>query len=381
MSLTAPSVSLEQIAALPNLYAAWNAVRCKRGEAGLDGITLQTFAVDVDTHVRCLHEAILAHGYEPTALRRITRTKRDGGQRRIGIPTVADRVVQHAILQVLEPCFEPTFAACSYGFRPRRSAHQAVMMVLQSLMAGAMWVVEADLEDFFDTLDWAVLHQALATRISDPYVLDLVHRFLWAGALRGWHGQPDAQGTAQGAVFSPLFGNVYLTPFDHLMTTQGYQLVRYGDDFVTLHRTHEEATTALQVMRTMLEGQLHMRLHPTKTVITDAQRHGFAFLSFWFHTATIVPTRQAVERFRNQVQQRLTAGRQEGAPAVAAHLNPLIRGWGEYFKIGQVAELYEQLDAWLAAQLHELHIPPTSLASLRAIYERYWARQGAPSTP
>jgi group II intron reverse transcriptase/maturase len=367
---------------MPNLYAAWNAVRRKRGEAGLDGITLQTFAGDVDTHVQHLHEAILAHAYEPTALRRIIRTKRDGRQRHIGIPTVADRVVQHAILQRLEPCFEPTFAACSYDFRPGRSAHQAVMMVLHSLTTGSTWVVEADLADFFDTLDWTILHQDLTAGVPDPHVLDLVHRFLRAGALRGWHGQLDAQGTPQDVVFSPLFSNVYLTPFDRLMTTQGYRLVRYEDDFVTLHRTHEEATTALQVMRTMLEGQLHLRLHPTKTVITDARRHGFAFLSFWFHAATVVPTRQSVERFRNQVQQRLTVGRQEGGElAVVEQLNPLIRGWGEHFKIGQVAELYGQLDAWLAAQLHELHIPPTSLASLRAIYERHWARQGAPSTP
>jgi RNA-directed DNA polymerase len=143
---------------LPNLYVAWNAIRRKRGEAGLDDVTIEAFSSDMDTHVQRLHATLVAHAYKPTALRHLTRTKRDGRQRRIGIPTVADQVVQHAILQGLEPCFEPTFAAYSYGFRPGRSAHQAVMTILQTLTTDFTWVVEADVEDFFDTLNWAVLH-------------------------------------------------------------------------------------------------------------------------------------------------------------------------------------------------------------------------------
>jgi RNA-directed DNA polymerase len=348
MRPSSPSADLAQIATMTNLRAAWRAVRRNRGDAGLDGVTLQDFQTNVETYLQRIQQELRAHTYTPEALRHVALSKRDGRRRCISIPTVADRVVQHAILTVLEPCFEPTFAPCSYGFRPGRSAHQAAFAVCQSLQAGCQWVVEADLKDFFDTLDWTVLRQALATQIADPHVLDLIQRFLQAGALRGPHAHSLTQGTPQGAVFSPLAANVYLTGFDRLMTTRGYNLVRYGDDFVTLHRTQEEARAALAYMREVLEGQLKLRLHRDKTGITDCQHLSFEFLSFRFANAAISPAPQAVERFQNRVRQLIDATHQKGLAAVIERLNPLIRGWGEYFKIGQVSVLYQQLDIWLA---------------------------------
>lgn len=195
----------------------------------------------------------------------------------------------------------------------------------------------------------------------------LAQRFLQAGALSGQQATPLAQGTPQGAVFSPLFANVYLTPFDRQMMTRGYQLVRYGDDFLTLHHTKEEATTALRRMQAILEDQLKLRLQREKTAITDAQHHPLNFLNFLFIDGSVTPTPYAVERFQARVRAILAGHRPQGMTAVIEQLNALIRGWGEYFKIGQVADLYRELDAWIAAQLGVQPGPVSGIASLTAL--------------
>lgn len=369
------SASMAQITDLANLRAAWRAVRRNRGDAGLDGMTIPTFQTQVETHLQRIQHELRAHTYTPAALRHVALRKRDGQQRRIGIPTVADRVVQHAVLNVLEPCFEPTFYACSYGFRLGRSAQQAALAVLHSLQEGCRWVAEADIENFFDSLDWAVLRQALATHIADHHVLDLIHRFLQAGTLRPPHNRPLSQGTPQEAVFSPLAANVYLTSFDRLMTAQGYTLVRYGDDFVTLHRTQDEAQAAFTLIRETLEGRLKLRLHRAKTGMLDSQRQGCEFLSFRFQNAGMEPTPQAVQRLQTQVRHYIEATRPQGLAATLERLNPLIRGWGEYFKIAQVSALYPQLDAWVASQLDLSPGETPALASLTALSERYQRHQ------
>lgn len=371
---TMRSASTAQVADMANLSAAWQAVRRKHGSEGLDGVSIRDFQAAVETHLCQIQQALCTYTYQPSALKRVTLHKPDHRQRLIGVPTVADRIVQHAILNVLEPHFEPCFCPCSYGFRPGRSAHQAVQAVADGLQEGLSWVVEADLQDFFDTLDWTILRQQLVTVVHDPPLLTLIQHFLQAGALRGHNAPLVEQGTPQGAVLSPLFSNVYLTPFDRLMLARGYRLIRYADDFLTLHRTRDAAVTALQCTRDTLEGQLHLRLHGEKTRITDAHRQPVDFLSFRFHKGTVLPTPQAVERFQNRVQAMITAQQAQGGTAVATQLNPLIRGWGEYFKIGQVAPLYQQLDAWLAAQLDVPPGPGSGVASLVALYARYQTR-------
>lgn len=370
-----PSAWIAHIADLANLHAAWRAVRRNHGDAGADGVTIKTFQADLDTHLHRIRQALLTQTYEPCRLRRVALTKRDRRRRLIGIPTVADRVVQHALLNVLGPHFESTFSPCSYGFRPGRSAHQAVLAVIRHLGEGRRWVVEADLEDFFDTLDWTILRQALEAAVPDPPVLALIQHFLQAGTFR-WHRLTrPAQGTPQGMGCSPLLANVYLTRFDRLVTSRGYLLVRYGDDFLTLHHTPAEATAALHLMQEVLEGHLKLRLHRGKTRITDARRQPFEFLSFQFHHGSCCPSPPAIARFQARVQAIIRAHRPRGISTVATQLNPLIRGWGEYFKIGQVTDLYQQLDTWIAAQLGSRPEATGDLASLVAIHARYRARQ------
>jgi len=368
-----PSPWLRRIAAPANLWAAWRTVRQRRGGPGVDGVTIAAFAAREADHLRRLEQQLLAHTYAPSALKRVTLAKRHGRQRQIGVPCVADRVVQQAMLRVLGPHFEPTFGDCNYGFRTGRNAHQAVQAVVKLLRMGLTWVVETDIEAFFDTLDWPRLRGALAAEMPDEAVLDLIHRFVHAG---GFSGAGIAnRGVPQGTGCSPLLANVYLTGFDRTMASQGGGFVRYGDDMVSLHRSRRAATAALGNMRQCLEGDLHLRLHPGKTRIIQARRQGFDFLSFRFTHTALEPSPDALQRFQSRVAGLVGQTHGQSPEARAEALNPLIRGWGEYFKIADVNGLYRELDAWLWSllQLDPQAAPghSPSLASLVAIKHRY----------
>jgi RNA-directed DNA polymerase len=295
-----PSPCLASIADLANLRAAWRTVRRNRGGAGLDGITLQAFQADLETHLHSIRQAVLARTYTPSALRRVQLTKRGKRRRHIGVPTVADRVLQHAILNVLRPHLEPTFCPCSYGFRPGHSAHQAVLAVADYLGAGLWWVVEADIENFFDTLDRPLLRRALAAHVPDRHTLELIERFLQADGYQSHTLTPPVQGVPQGVGFSPLLANAYLTGFDRSVTSQGYRLVRYGDDFLTLHRTRGEAVATMRMIREMLEDGLRLRLKQEKTHLINARRQPVDFLSFRFRRGSFAPTPHAIGRFQGR---------------------------------------------------------------------------------
>ncbi|MDH3604726.1 MAG: reverse transcriptase domain-containing protein, partial [Candidatus Tectomicrobia bacterium] len=260
---------------------------------------------------------------------------------------------------------------------PGRSAHQAVQVIARKLQDGARWIVEADVTDFFDSIDWGVLRPALAAQIGDAQVLALMHQVVQSGALQT--PLHDAgQGVLQGAGCSPLLANVYLTGFDRHMTAHGYDLVRYGDDFLLLHRTRRQAEAALADMRDYLENQLYLRLHPHKTGLRDVRRQAVEFLSFRFSRQGVHPSPRAVQRFRSRVQARVQTSPPRNLAVAIARLNPLIRGWGEYFKIGQVDRLFRELDAWVAKQLGVSPETTPELASLVALHQRYLRRQTPP---
>jgi group II intron reverse transcriptase/maturase len=368
---------MQEIAATATLWAAWRAVRRKRGGPGVDGVTLEAFAAQAEAQLYHLRHTLLRRTYRPGELKRVALAKRDGRARHISIPNVRDRVVQQAILHVWGPRFEPGFCDCNYGFRPGRSAHQAVQVIARKLQDGARWVVEADVTDFFDTLDWHILRQALAAQIGDAHVLALIHQVVQSGAMQS-PLRDAAQGVLQGAGCSPLMANVYLTGFDRHMLAHGYDLVRYGDDFLVLHRTRQQAETALAGMRDYLENQLRLRLHPDKTGVRDFRRQAVEFLSFRFSRQGVHPAPWAVQRFRDRVQARVQTAPPQDLAAAIARLNPLIRGWGEYFKIGQVDRLFRELDGWVAKQLGTPPEATPELASLVAIQQRYLKRQTPP---
>lgn len=301
---------IDKVYALPNLQSAWERVRANQGAPGLDRMTIEKFAEDADGRLQQLSQELRAQTYRPQPVRRVYIPKSGGGQRPLGIPTVRDRIVQQALYQILGPIYEAQFSSRSHGFRPERGCHTALAVVDRALQHGYGWVVDADLQSFFDTVDHEKLLDTLNEEIADGKVLKLIRRILAAGV---WlpdvaETEPTELGTPQGGPLSPLLANVYLHGFDQALSQAGYGLVRYADDFVVFARSESEALAALELARTVLEGQLGLRLHPDKTRVV-AVTEGFEFLGFHYFADPKQGTlrkevrRKSVRRFRDRLRE------------------------------------------------------------------------------
>ena len=362
---------VDKVYSRKNLALAWEAVRRNRGAAGVDRQSLKDFESNLEENLGELHEVLKAQEYEPKALRRvyIPKAGKKGELRPLGIPAVRDRVCQQALAQRLAPIFEPDFDDSSYGYRPGRSPHDAMRKIWREIQAGSVWVVDADLRDFFGSVDHARLMQLVTRRISDGRVLKLIEQMLKAPVLENGRLEPIVRGTPQGGVVSPLFANVLLTPFDKEMRARGYQLTRYADDWVVTCATWEEAGRVLATARRVLET-LGVVLHPEKTRVVHV-RHGFEFLGYvvrqgkrplhlsqnriksgaWQGALYAQPNEKARRKFKEKIR-ALTARR---APVSMAQLirdiNPVIRGWGTYYQRAHVRKLFNQLDRWIVRRI------------------------------
>jgi RNA-directed DNA polymerase len=263
-----------------NLDEAWQHVRENKGSAGIDGLTIAAFAEREDKLLARLHEQLRNQTYRPQPVRRVEIPKASGGgMRNLGIPSVLDRVIQQALVQKMEPIFEPLFADCSFGYRPGRSPHTAMRKVWCEINQGNLWILDADLRSYFDNIDQERLVNLIAEEISDGRVLQLIRSFLEAGVIVSGAWEPTKTGVPQGGVASPLWSNIYLTPFDQAMTKAGYRLTRFADDFVVVCGTRREAEAALAYARAFLHEKLNVSLHPEKTRIVHVAR-GFEFLGY-----------------------------------------------------------------------------------------------------
>lgn len=340
---------IDKVYKLLNLYIAWEKVRANKGKGGIDRVSIEDFEQNLDLNLREIHRLLYEDRYAPQPVRRVWIPKPDGNKRPLGIPTIRDRVVQQALLNRLSKIFEPKFLDCSFGFRPNCSAHQAIERIEEYLKDGCEWIVEVDIEKCFDTIDHKLLLSFVNEEIADGRVLRLIRSFLEAGIMEEMNIRHTITGTPQGGVISPLLANIYLHPFDEIMTGEGFRVIRYADDIVVLCRTRGEAEAALIRIRQILEGMLKLRLNIQKTRVIHKSQ-GFEFLGYYFgcgYSDYKLPRQRAVEAFKDKVRHITRRRQPKSMSMIICELNPVVRGWGNYFLRGNCKRIFTELDFWL----------------------------------
>ena len=295
-------------------------------------MSVERFALKADKYLLELQQALKDGSYQPLAVKRVMIPKA-GGQRPLGIPAVKDRIVQTALKKVIEPIFEREFVECSYGFRPQRGCKDALRAVDDSLKAGQTWVVDADIKSYFDSISHELLMSEVEQRISDGKVLNLIQAYLKQDIMDGMNRWTPSQGTPQGAVISPLLANLYLHSLDKLMVQVGYRMVRYADDFVILCHSKEQAQHALALVEQWV-SEKGLTLHPDKTHLGNCREvgQGFEFLGYRFEAGQRWVRQKSLNALKDKIRSKTKRSRGDSMATIVADLNPMLRGWFNYFK-------------------------------------------------
>jgi len=337
-----------------NLMAAFQQVHSKKGAPGIDHVTTEEFGRQIPENLWQLSDSLKDGTYRPQAIRRVHIPKPGTNEMRpLGIPTVRDRIVQAAIVNVIEPIFERDFAEQSYGFRPGRGCKEALQEVDRLLKAGYVHVVDADLKGYFDSIPHDQLVARLKTKISDGTLLSLISQFLEAGIQEGSSLQTPESGAPQGAVLSPLLSNIYLDPLDHLVAQSGFAMVRYADDFVILCRTAIDAEAALELVRQWVSDN-GLTLHPTKTRIVDSRTESFAFLGYEFRGLKHWPRKKSIQKLKTAIRQKTGRSNGNSLKCTIASVNQTLVGWFHYFQHNSYRHLFRDLDGWIRMRLRSL---------------------------
>src|SRR5215510_4035858 len=354
-----------------NLEMAWEKVKANRGSGGIDGQNLEAFETQLSQQLDRLYQELKEDTYQPLPVRQHPIPKRDKPDevRMLGIPAIYDRVCQQALLNRLEPIFEPIFDDASFGYRRGRSTKDALRKIWKEIQGGSEWIVDADLRDFFGSVDHEKLLALVGQRVADGRVLRLIKAMLKAGSYGKGQLCPTERGTPQGGVVSPALSNILLTPFDREMRLRGYQLTRFADDWVITCKSAAEARAAVDAARRILK-QLGVELHPQKTRIVH-MRDGFEFLGYKIKRGTrkhilppsknrsgdregalyAYPKENSIRPFMDQVRQRTKRTVPLKTQELIKDLNPLLRGWGEYYKRAHVRLLFNRLDRWIIRRI------------------------------
>jgi len=336
-----------------NLALASISVLDNDGAAGVDRQTVAQFQANHREERQRLEEDLRSQRYRPQAVRRVWIPKPGSTEKRpLGIPTVRDRVVQTALLYVLEPIFDVTFADHSYGFRHGRGCHHALERVEALLREGCVYVVDADLKSYFDTIPKDRLLARVREKVSDSRVLRLLEMFLDQGVLDGLNEWTPEKGTPQGAVISPLLANLYLNPLDHRLAEAGYAMIRYADDFVILCRTREDADRALALVQEWVEEN-GLTLHPTKTKIVDARTEGFDFLGYTFRGRYRQPRKKSLAKLKDTIRAKTRRTHGRSLTWIVNALSATLHGWFGYFR-HCFWNVYTDLDSWIRGRLRSI---------------------------
>jgi RNA-directed DNA polymerase len=337
------------------LYAAWLSVKANKGKAGSDHQSIKDFEQDLTGNLDRLHQELKEGSYRPRPIRRAYIEKPGSKDKRpLGIPCVRDRVVQGALRLVIEPIFENVFVDRSYGFRPRRGCKDALREVARLLKAGYVQVVDADLKSYFDSIPHNKLLKEIGCYIADGRVMALIEAFLTQDILEGMALWTPEQGAPQGAVISPLLSNLYLHSIDVAMARNGFEMVRYADDFVILCRTAEEAHTALELVGELTAAK-GLSLHPEKTRLVDAMvpGQGFDFLGYHFERGTRWPRKKSMRKLKDTLRAKTKRNNGKSLAVIIDDVNSTLKGWFEYFKHSH-GWTFPPVDGWVRRRLRSI---------------------------
>ena len=348
---------LEAVVERKNMWLALKQVERNKGAAGVDQMTVAQLRAYLRGHWLSIKEELLTGSYQPQPVLKVEIPKPGGkGMRMLGIPTVVDRLLQQALHQVLSPVFEPDFSESSYGFRPQRSAHQAVLKARQYVREGRRWVVDIDLERFFDQVNHDVLMSRLARRIKDKRVLRLIRRYLQAGMMSNGLTTARREGTPQGGPLSPLLSNILLDEWDKELERRGHKFCRYADDCNVYVRSRSAGERVLKSLTIFLARRLWLKVNAEKSAV--ARPWGRKFLGYSFTSqreARLKVAPASVQRLKEKLREIFRRGRGRNlSKLIEEDLTPLLRGWLNYFRLAEVKGIFEELDSWIRRKLRGL---------------------------
>jgi RNA-directed DNA polymerase len=344
---------MEAVVERENMKAALRRVERNKGAAGVDGMTTGQLRAHLHEHWPRIKKELLEDRYAPSPVLKVDIPKPGGkGMRMLGIPTVLDRLIQQALSQVLQPVFDPEFSESSYGFRPGRSAHQAVAAAREHVESGRRWVVDMDLEKFFDRVNHDVLMARVARKVEDKRVLRLIRKFLQAGIMDGGLVSPRTEGTPQGGPLSPLLSNILLDDLDRELERRGHKFCRYADDCNIYVRSERAGERVLESMTRFLDRKLRLKVNKEKSAVDRPWKRKFLGYSMTSHKKPrlkVAP--QSVKRLKDKLREKFRRGRGRNIGRFIEELTPLLRGWGNYFRLAQVKNTFEELDGWIRRKL------------------------------
>ncbi len=343
---------MEAVVARENLLDAYSRVMSNKGAAGVDGMPVEELKPYLQEHWAKIKEELLNGTYQPQAVRCVEIPKPNGGKRQLGIPTVVDRLIQQALHQVLSPLFEPNFSESSYGFRPGRSAQQAVSAAREYVAEGRRWVVDLDLEKFFDRVNHDILMSRLARRISDKRVLGLIRRYLQAGMMTGGIVSQRAEGTPQGGPMSPLLSNVLLNELDKELERRDHKFCRYADDCNIYVQSRSAGERVMKSVTRFLSERLRLKVNAEKSAVARPWERKFLGYSMtWHRRPRLKAAPESIQRLKAKVRKIFCEGKGHSLLQVIKDLNRLLGGWIQYFRLAEVKGIFEELDSWVRRKL------------------------------
>jgi RNA-directed DNA polymerase len=344
---------MEAVVERENMFKALRQVEGNKGSAGVDGVSVDALRACLRKHWARIREDLLDGRYQPQPVRKVEIPKPGGkGMRQLGIPTVVDRLIQQALNQVLQPIFDPDFSESSYGFRPGRSAHQAVIKAREYAAEGRRWVVDMDLEKFFDRVNHDILMARIAGKVGDKRVLKLIRRYLQAGLMVGGVVSPRTEGTPQGGPLSPLLSNVLLDDLDKELERRGHAFCRYADDCNIYVKSRRAGQRVLENLTRFLANRLRLKVNSEKSAVERPWNRKFLGYSMTFHRKPRLKVAAAsVERMKGKLKELFRAGRGRKLGTLTKELTPVMRGWVNYFRLTEVKGIFDELDGWVRRKL------------------------------